>query len=111
MTMMMKYPIGIQSFDQIVSEGWVYVDKTALVYQLATTSKICFLSRPRRFGKSLLISTLECYFKAQRDLFKGLAMEQLEQNWIEYPVFKIDFNGGNYAVQETLDRKLEMYVS
>ena len=108
---MMKYPIGIQSFDQLVGEGWVYVDKTALVYQLVTTSKICFLSRPRRFGKSLLISTLECYFKAQKDLFKGLAMEKLEQDWIEYPVFKIDFNGGNYAVQETLDRKLEMYVS
>src|SRR5574344_1225290 len=105
MTMMIKYPIGMQSFDQIVSEGWVYVDKTALVYQLATTSKICFLSRPRRFGKSLLISTLECYFKAQRDLFKGLAMEQLEQNWIEYPVFKIDFNGDDFSQPNMLTNK------
>src|SRR5574344_2578886 len=106
---MIKYPIGIQSFAQIVSEGWVYVDKTALIHQMVTTSKICFLSRPRRFGKSLLVSTLECYFKAQKDLFKGLAMEQLEQNWIEYPVFKIDFNGVNFTEEGTLHDTLVNY--
>src|SRR5574344_2924296 len=106
---MIKYPIGIQSFAQIVSDGWLYVDKTALIHQMVTTSKICFLSRPRRFGKSLLVSTLECYFKAQKDLFKGLAMEKLEQDWIEYPVFKIDFNGVNFAEEGKLNDTLINY--
>ena len=93
---MMKYPIGIQSFSQIIEDGYVYADKTALVYDLVTTGKVYFLSRPRRFGKSLLVSTLECYFRAREELFKGLAMERLEKNWYAYPVFKIDFNGGEY---------------
>ena len=106
---MMKYPIGIQDFAKLIKEGWVYVDKTALVYQLVSTSSICFLSRPRRFGKSLLISTLEYYFKAQKDLFKGLAMEKLEQDWIEYPVFKIDFNGVNFAEEGKLNDTLINY--
>ena len=93
----MKYPIGIQSFDQIRNEGYVYVDKTALIYQLVTTGKIYFLSRPRRFGKSLLVSTLEHYFLGHKELFKGLAMEQLEQDWFEYPVFHIDFNNADFT--------------
>ena len=76
----MKYPIGIQSFEQIIREGYVYVDKTELVYRMVTEGKIYFLSRPRRFGKSLLVSTLEHYFLGHKELFKGLAMEQLEQN-------------------------------
>ena len=71
---MMKYPIGIQSFEQLREDGYVYVDKTDLVYKLVTTGKIYFLSRPRRFGKSLLISTLESYFLGRRDLFEGLAI-------------------------------------
>lgn len=62
----MKYPIGIQSFDQLIGDGYVYVDKTELIYQLATTGKIYFLSRPRRFGKSLLLSTLKCYFQGRK---------------------------------------------
>ena len=73
----MKYPIGIQSFDQIIEDGYVYVDKTDLVYKLVKEGKIYFLSRPRRFGKSLLISTLKSYFQGKKDLFKGLAIDKL----------------------------------
>ncbi|WP_371590822.1 AAA family ATPase [Prevotella sp. P5-92] len=74
----MKYPIGIQDFAQIIQDGYVYVDKTDLVYKLATEGKIYFLSRPRRFGKSLLLSTLKYYFQGRKDLFKGLAIDRLE---------------------------------
>ena len=77
----MKYPIGIQSFDQIIEDGYVYIDKTELVYQLTHEGKIYFLSRPRRFGKSLLVSTLEAYFLGKKGLFAGLAMERLEREW------------------------------
>ena len=89
----MKYPIGIQSFEQIIEDGYVYVDKTDLVYSLVKEGKIYFLSRPRRFGKSLLVSTLENYFLGRKELFKGLAIESLEKDWFVYPVFHIDFNG------------------
>ena len=75
------YPIGIQNFEKIRKSGYVYVDKTALVYQLVKSGSYYFLSRPRRFGKSLLISTLEAYFQGKRELFEGLAMEKLEQDW------------------------------
>ena len=98
----MKYPIGIQSFEQIIQNGYVYVDKTALIYNLVNEGKIYFLSRPRRFGKSLLISTLENYFLGRKELFKGLAIEKLEKEWAEYPVFHIDFNGSNFTVDGTL---------
>ena len=77
----MKYPIGIQSFDQIINDDYVYVDKTELIYRLVTEGKIYFLSRPRRFGKSLLVSTLKNYFSGKKDLFKGLAIEALEKDW------------------------------
>ena len=77
----MKYPIGIQSFEQIREEGFVYVDKTALIYNLVQTGKIYFLSRPRRFGKSLLVSTLENYFLGRKELFRGLAIDALEKEW------------------------------
>ena len=107
----MKYPIGIQSFDQIRNEGYVYVDKTALIYQLVTTGKIYFLSRPRRFGKSLLVSTLEHYFLGHKELFKGLAMEQLEQDWFEYPVFHIDFNNADFTEAGKLASVLKGYVT
>ena len=75
----MKYPIGIQTFDKIRNEGYVYIDKTDMIYSLATEGQIYFLSRPRRFGKSLLISTLESYFLGREDLFHGLAIEKLEK--------------------------------
>lgn len=88
----MKYPIGIQDFKSIIEDGYVYVDKTNLIYDMVHNGKIYFLSRPRRFGKSLLVSTLECYFRGKKELFKGLAMEKLETEWETYPVFHIDFN-------------------
>ena len=79
MEQMRKLPIGIQTFEEIRKENYLYVDKTAMVYQLANVGKPYFLSRPRRFGKSLLISTLEAYFRGKRELFQGLAMEELEK--------------------------------
>ena len=93
----MKYPIGIQDFKSIVDGGFVYVDKTALLHKMVTEGKIYFLSRPRRFGKSLLVSTLKYYFGGERELFRGLAIEDLEQEWEQYPVFHIDFNSTNYT--------------
>ena len=89
---MIKYPIGIQSFETIRRDGYVYVDKTDLVYKLAQ-GHIYFLARPRRFGKSLLVSTLKAYFEGRRDLFEGLKMMDLEQEWTKYPVISFDFNG------------------
>ncbi len=89
----MKYPIGIQSFDRIIEGGYVYVDKTAMVYSLVKEGTIYFLSRPRRFGKSLLVSTLKNYFLGRKELFKGLAIDALEKDWLTYPVFHLDFNG------------------
>ena len=102
----MKYPIGIQSFEQIREDGYVYVDKTALLYELVSKGKIYFLSRPRRFGKSLLISTLENYFLGHKELFRGLAIDSLEKEWKEYPVFHIDFNGGNYDKDGELENRI-----
>ena len=107
----MKYPIGIQSFDQIREDGFVYVDKTDLVYSLVTTGKVYFLSRPRRFGKSLLVSTLACYFQGRKELFDGLAIADLEQDWLTYPVFRIDFNGGPYTQPGILEATLESYIA
>ena len=107
----MKYPIGIQSFEKLVTEGYCYVDKTELIYQLTHDGTIYFLSRPRRFGKSLLVSTLKNYFLGKKDLFKGLAIESLETEWAEYPVFHIDFNGSNFTTSGTLEKKLEGYIA
>ena len=107
----MKYPIGIQSLDVIREDGYVYVDKTALVYDLVKNGRIYFLSRPRRFGKSLLVSTLECYFRGRKELFDGLAIAGLEKEWNEYPVFHIDFNGGNYTQDGELENTIEDYLS
>ena len=108
---MMKYPIGIQSFAQLREDGFVYVDKTALIHRLVTEGKIYFLSRPRRFGKSLLMSTLKAYFQGRKDLFQGLALEGLETEWAEYPVFHVDFNGSVFTEKDALERMLEGYVS
>ena len=90
----MKYPIGIQSFESLRSNGYVYVDKTALIYKLTNEGHYYFLSRPRRFGKSLLVSTMAAYFSGKCELFKGLAIEQLEKEWKQYPVLHIDLNAG-----------------
>ncbi len=107
----MKYPIGIQSFDRIIEDGFVYVDKTDMLYSLVKEGSIYFLSRPRRFGKSLLLSTLKNYFLGRKELFKGLKMEALEKDWKVYPVFHIDFNGGNFTQKGVLQRWIDGYVS
>lgn len=102
-----KLPIGIQSFENLRQEGYLYVDKTALVYRLVTEGKPYFLSRPRRFGKSLLLSTLEAYFEGKKELFKGLAIEQLEKEWLTYPVLHLDLNAEKYDSRERLEDMLE----
>ena len=106
----MKYPIGIQSFDQVIEGGYLYIDKTKYIYDLAHGSKAYFLGRPRRFGKSLLISTLECYFKGRKELFKGLTIDALETEWKEYPVIHLDFNGINYTKEGELESTLLSFV-
>ena len=100
------YPIGIQNFEDLRNNDCVYIDKTALIYHLTHTNKIYFLSRPRRFGKSLLISTLEAYFQGKKELFEGLAMEKLEKDWIKYPVLHLDLNIEKYDTPESLDKIL-----
>lgn len=106
----MKYPIGIQSFDQLIEDGYVYIDKTDMVYSLVTEGKIYFLSRPRRFGKSLLVSTLKNYFLGRKELFKGLKIDSLEKDWNVYPVFHLDFNGTDYTVRGGLEKKIRYYL-
>ena len=107
----MKYPIGIQSFERIIGNEYVYVDKTALIYDLVQNGSIYFLSRPRRFGKSLLISTLENYFLGRKELFRGLAIDTLEKDWLEYPVFHIDFNGINFTKPGTLEVVTDKFLA
>lgn len=107
----MKYPIGIQSFEKIRTEGYVYVDKTALIFQLVSEGSYYFLSRPRRFGKSLLLSTLEAYFSGKRDLFEGLAISQLENDWNAYPILHLDLNTEKYDSAASLENKLNLALS
>lgn len=101
------YPIGIQNFEKIRKGGYCYIDKTVLIYQIVKTGSYYFLSRPRRFGKSLLLSTLEAYFQGKKELFKGLAMEKLEKEWIKYPILHLDLNAEKYTTLEALDQVLE----
>lgn len=107
----MLYPIGIQNFEKLREGGYVYVDKTSLIHKLANSGTYYFLSRPRRFGKSLLISTMEAYFQGKKELFKGLAMEQLEKDWKEYPVLHLDLNGISYNSEDVLDQVLHQKLS
>ena len=106
----MIYPIGIQTFDQIIERGFVYVDKTDMVYSLATEGKIYFLSRPRRFGKSLLLSTLRAYFEGKKNLFKELKIDALEHDWHVHRVFHFDFNGVDFTMPGALHLKIEGYL-
>lgn len=106
-----KLLIGIQSFEDIRNQGFLYVDKTALIYKMATMGKPYFLSRPRRFGKSLLLSTIEAYFQGKRELFKGLAIEKLETDWLEYPVLHLDLNAEKYTSIEALTYILERHIN
>ena len=97
------YPIGIQNFESLRNDGYLYVDKTRLIYQLVKTGRYYFLSRPRRFGKSLLISTLEAYFSGKKELFTNLAIEELEKEWIKYPILHMDLNTEKYDTLESLE--------
>ena len=108
---MMKYPIGIQNFESLRMDGYVYVDKTDLIYKLVNEGRYYFLSRPRRFGKSLLISTLDAYLSGKRELFKGLALEQLEKDWTQYPILHLDLNNQRYDSVESLNQILDLNLS
>jgi hypothetical protein len=103
-----KLPIGIQDFEDLRTSGYVYVDKTEYIYRLVTLGKPYFLGRPRRFGKSLLLSTLKAYFLGKEELFEGLAIAKLEKEWLEYPVFHIDLNVEGYIDLASLDKALDM---
>lgn len=109
------FPIGIQDFEQLIKNNYYYVDKTSLVYELTHTSRFYFLSRPRRFGKSLLVSTLKCYFEGRRELFTGLAIERLEKDWKKHPVFLMSFAINKYdslkALQSTLNSQFNEWES
>ena len=105
-----KLPIGIQTFEDIRNDGYLYVDKTALMWTIANIGKPFFLSRPRRFGKGLLISTFEVYFKGRRELFTGLAVEELEKKWEEHPVLHLDLNACKYTTPADLDAILNQHL-
>ena len=107
----MKYPIGIQDFEDLQRNGYAYVDKTNFVYKLADEGKYYFLSRPRRFGKSLFLSTLEAYFQGKKELFKGLAIYDLETEWKKYPIFHIDLNTANFREKDSLYTVLNDYLT
>ena len=107
------YPIGIQNFESLRQDNYLYIDKTEMIYRLVKTGRYYFLSRPRRFGKSLLLSTLEAYFMGKKELFEGLAIEKLEKDWIQYPVIHLDLNAKKFDTEEDLirlvDRQLLIY--
>ena len=107
------YPVGIQNFESLRHDGYCYVDKTALMYRLVKTGRYYFLSRPRRFGKSLLVSTLEAYFQGKKELFEGLAVHGLEKEWTEYPILHLDLNAKKFTDEGDLirliDRQLLVY--
>ena len=106
----MKYPIGIQNFEKIRNDGYVYVDKTALIYDMIDNGSYYFMSRPRRFGKSLLISTMDAYFSGKRELFEGLAVEKLEKNWTKYPILHLDLNTAKYDEKDSLNNVLDDFL-
>ena len=106
-----KLPIGIQTFEDIRKEGYLYVDKTELVWRMANTGKPYFLSRPRRFGKSLLLSTFEAYFEGRKELFEGLAIEKLEKEWNTYPVLHLDLNAEKYDSPKGLHAILSNHLT
>lgn len=107
----MNYPIGIQTFKDLRKEDFAYVDKTAHIYRLALSGRSYFLSRPRRFGKSLLLSTLKSYFQGKKELFEGLAISELEKEWRQYPVLHIDLNTALYTTPEALTELLSSLLS
>ena len=101
------YPVGIQTFSELRTKGYLYIDKTSYVYQLAHgAAKYVFLSRPRRFGKSLLTSTLHSYFEGRKELFEGLAIGKLEQEWTQYPVLHFDMSLAKHVDKDRLESML-----
>ena len=108
-----RYPSGIQTFSEIIEGNYFYIDKTKYVYDLAHWAKYYFLSRPRRFGKSVIVSTLKSYFEGRKDLFDGLAISKLETEWIKYPVIHLDFSGGDFStmkvLHDTINKRLSKY--
>ena len=106
----MKYPIGIQNFESLRRDGYAYVDKTETVWRMVQTGRYYFLSRPRRFGKSLLLSTIEAYFEGKKELFEGLAIGQLEKEWKQYPILHLDLNAKEYNCREDLLKILNMHL-
>ena len=107
----MLYPIGIQNFGKLREGGYLYIDKTEKIYSLVSKGGYYFLSRPRRFGKSLLVSTMEAYFEGKRELFEGLAMDRLEKDWSRYPVLHLDLSGKAYLTPDDLDITLDQHLS
>ena len=101
-----RLPVGIQTFTEIINRKMLYIDKTEYIYRMSKLSKYIFLSRPRRFGKSLLVSTLQSYFEGKKDLFKGLAIEQLEKEWAQHPVLRFSLASGKHMEKEQLERYL-----
>jgi hypothetical protein len=106
----MKYPVGIQNFESLIKDGYAYVDKTEFVYKLVSEGRYYFLSRPRRFGKSLLLSTLEAYFEGKKELFQGLRISELETEWESYPILHLDINARNYDSQDSLVAELNKHL-
>ncbi len=107
----LKYPVGMQTFSKIIEEGFIYVDKTNYIKPLVSNSQFIFLSRPRRFGKSLLLSTLEAYFEGRRDLFKGLAADSMDLDWTPSPVLHFDLNSENFSENDGLNRLLNRLLA
>ena len=119
MNLYRKLPVGIQSFEKLRTDKYLYVDKTEHLFRLILTSSPYFLSRPRRFGKSLFLSTLAAYFLGKTDLFQGLYIEKAEEEraksegsepWTEYPVLYLDFNMGRYDLPDSLNESLEFFL-
>ena len=106
-----KYPVGIQDFRKLREMGYVYVDKTKFIKNMISSPKYYFLSRPRRFGKSLFLTTLEAYFEGDRNLFKGLALDSDEVDWTPRPVIKFSFNAVRAKEKDNLDKYLETTLS
>ena len=102
-----KLPIGVQNFESLRKDGYFYVDKTSHVYNLVNRGRYYFLSRPRRFGKSLLLSTIEAYMQGKKELFEGFAIYELEKEWVKHPIFHLDLNSQKYDTPESLEYVLE----
>lgn len=106
----LAYPVGIQTFSKVREGGFVYVDKTRFVYDLTKNDGYYFLSRPRRFGKSLLLSTIEAYFSGRRDLFHGLALDSLTEDWNPHPILHLDLNSFDYSGEDNLSKALSEHL-